>query len=273
MVDLGQLSQSNSYAQISGPGFGTRMLCRPLTEHKAAPVDASMWLTGLRRANALSMNTNDIPNAHMRSPGRFLEFFQGLTDPGDIQFEACWKNDLPKGASVGPSDFQRWQAPLESDVGDASVPAGQNKEGFFHSMFYDSLPFEAWVIPPQWTRGLIIVRGYAKMVGPFPHEMEGVINFQGAFKASGKPMLLRGERQGTGPLTVGSDIAAAAAVADIDSQTITRAANVRWRAVASNLLTEVWSSVGDMAAWAEPIAAGEWNVYKYTEDEGFGEAF
>ena len=28
MVDLAQLSQSNSYAQTSGSGFGTRMLCR-----------------------------------------------------------------------------------------------------------------------------------------------------------------------------------------------------------------------------------------------------
>ena len=81
-----------------------------------------MWLTGLRRANALSMNTNDIPNAHMRSPGGFIEFFAGLTDPGDIQFEACWKPDVPAerctaGMSAGtmPTDFQRWQAPLETD--------------------------------------------------------------------------------------------------------------------------------------------------------------
>ena len=63
-------------------------------------------------------------------------------------------------------------------------------------MFYDQASrLRLWVIPPQWTRGLIIVRGYAKMLGPFPHEMEGVINFQGSFKASGKPMLLRGTNE------------------------------------------------------------------------------
>ena len=185
MVNLSQLSQSHAYAQTSGPGFGTRMLCRPLTEHNEAPIDASMWLSGLRRANALSTNTNPIPNSHMRSPGGFMEFFAGLRDPGDIQFEACWKNDVPTGATASAdSDFQRWQAPKESD--------DPGNRGFFHSLFYDRQPFEAWVIPPQWTRGLIIVRGYASMVGPFPHEMEGVINFQGSFKASGKPMILRG---------------------------------------------------------------------------------
>ena len=271
MVNLGQLSQSNSYAQISGPGFGTRMLCRPLTEHNAAPIDTSMWLTGLRRANALSMNTNDIPNAHMRSPGRFLEFFQGLTDPGDIQFEACWKNDVPKSATVSGSppvtsgDFQRWQVPKEGD--------SEGNRGFFHSMFYDSQPFEAWVIPPQWTRGLIIVRGYAKMVGPFPHEMEGVINFQGAFKASGKPMLLRGERESSAEIVLTAEISAGTVGTFGTTTTLAPAANVRWRAVEKDLRTEVWSSVGLTAEWAETIAIGEWNVYKYTEDEGFGEAF
>ena len=315
MVDLAQLSQSNSYAQTSGPGFGTRMLCRPLDEHDNGPADASMWLTGLRRANALSMNTNDIPNAHMRSPGGFIEFFAGLTDPGDIQFEACWKNDVPRSAvvvytakssvslwaagsthsdmayvrfddvvyqasqdvgvaigepSANPTywdvidapnsayydasmmdpDFQRWQAPAQEDT--------EGNIGFFHSIFYNRKPFEAWVIPPQWTRGLIVVRGYAKMVGPFPHEMEGVINFQGAFKASGKPMLLRGQR-----LTK-----ALPTVAAVDSR-------IRW--IKDNLLEEQWTDrvkVANTLVWSEnEPAAGEGYFYEYTEDEGFGEAF
>ena len=264
MVNLGQLSQSNSYAQISGSGFGTRMLCRPLTEHGDGPTGASMWLTGLRRANALSMNTNDIPNAHMQSPGRFLEFFPGLTDPGDIQFEACWKNDVPGSATVSGSppvtsgDFQRWQAPKETD--------DEGNIGFFHSIFYSSLPFEAWVIPPQWTRGLIIVRGYAKMVGPFPHEMEGVINFQGAFKASGKPMMLRGTNLGPSvPATV-----------EVNSR-------IRW--VKMNLLEEQWTNLNETDAaaalvWAEtgsagfmPPTADTGTFYEYLEDEGFGKAF
>ena len=255
MVDLAQLSQSNSYAQTSGPGFGTRMLCRRLTEHGNAPVNTSMWLTGLRRANALSMNTNDIPNAHMRSPGGFIEFFAGLTDPGDIQFEACWKNDAPTGITAwDDEDFQRWQAPREADT-DAN-------KGFFHSIFYDRQPFEAWVVPPQWTRGLILVRGYAKMVGPFPHEMEGVINFQGAFKASGKPMLLRGEKVMAAGITI-------------------PAANtnpVRYRAVSNNFLQEFWTDLVEPAGsidWAEShvVAVDGFKYYKYTEDAGFGTAF
>ena len=287
MVDLGQLSQSNSYAQISGPGFGTRMLCRPLREHDNAPVSASMWLTGLRRANALSMNTNDIPNAHMRSPGGFLEFFPGLTDPGDIQFEACWKNDVPRGTPAivagTTNDFQRWQAPLEADLS-----AVDNMEGFFHSIFYDRRPFEAWVIPPQWTRGLIVVRGYAKMVGPFPHEMEGVINFQGAFKASGKPMLLRGTYLGylTAPSTITTTgtVAADLIPANLTGNPMSfvvpasaTAKNKRYRAVSEDLLSEVWSGVGDGAvvpSWGEgDTKSTSWRFYEYTEDEGFGEAF
>ena len=39
MVSLAQLSQAESYAQTSGNGFGTRMLCRRLTEHDSAPTD------------------------------------------------------------------------------------------------------------------------------------------------------------------------------------------------------------------------------------------
>ena len=292
------------------------MLCRPLTEHDKGPVDASMWLTGLRRANALSMNTNDIPNAHMRSPGGFIEFFAGLTDPGDIQFEACWKNDRPSlagpmytakasvslwvtgntqsanayvrfenvvyqanknisgaGLTTEPgmnptdwdviptsnsmyydvnlgSDFQRWQAPAQEDT--------EGNIGFFHSIFYNRQPFEAWVIPPQWTRGLIVVRGYAKMVGPFPHEMEGVINFQGAFKASGLPMLLRGQRLTKTVPTV----------AAVDSR-------IRW--IRTDLLEEQWTDrvkVANMLVWPEnaPAADGGY-FYEYTEDAGFGEAF
>ena len=277
MVNLAQLTQSNSYAQTSGPGFGTRMLCRRLNEHASGPVDASMWLSGLRRANALSMNTNDIPNAHMRSPGGFIEFFAGLTDPGDIQFEACWKNDVPAGATArsiaaGEIDFQRWQAPREVDVGVA------NQEGFFHSIFYDRQPFEAWVIPPQWTRGLILVRGYAKMVGPFPHEMEGVINFQGAFKASGKPMLLRGTKGNTvgTPGTGVAILAAAVSATQVTGIDSGNAENKRYRAVSSDFLTELWTNVGDGAtvpAWAEAGPAKAWTIYEYTEDEGFGEAF
>ena len=276
MVNLAQLSQSNSYAQTSGPGFGTRMLCRPLDEHSSAPLDASMWLTGLRRANALSMNTNDIPNAHMRSPGGFIEFFAGLTDPGDIQFEACWKPDVPSGATAKSKaamtlDFQRWQAAVENDLTIASA----DNEGFFHSMFYNRQPFEAWVIPPQWTRGLIVVRGYAKMVGPFPHEMEGVINFQGAFKASGKPMLLRGVRKNT--LTIADSIAAGVVTAaQIPAITGPLAKNMRYRAVSQNLLEEVWSGVGDgttVPSWGESGGSSLWRFYEYTEDEGFGTAF
>ena len=272
MVDLGQLVQSNSYAQTSGPGFGTRMLCRPLDEHDNAPIDTSMWLSGLRRANALSTNTNPIPNSHMRSPGGFMEFFAGLRDPGDIQFEACWKNDAPRGLAVanigGLTDFQRWQAPSEADLA-----AGDNREGFFHSLFYDRQPFEAWVIPPQWTRGIIIVRGYASMVGPFPHEMEGVINFQGSFKASGKPMILRGIKLGT---TADTEDIAETAVNATNPTLITAivpAANERFRAVSKDFLTEIWSNVGSSAIWGEASGMNEWSIYKYTEDEGFGEAF
>ena len=270
MVDLGQLSQSNAYAQTSGPGFGTRMLCRPLDEHDDAPVDGSMWLTGLRRANALSMNTNPIPNAHMRSPGGFMEFFAGLRDPGDIQFEACWKNDVPKGATPGSDasatlDFQRWQAPKEGD--------SEGNKGLFHSLFYDREPFEAWVIPPQWTRALIIVRGYASMVGPFPHEMEGVINFQGSFKASGKPMILRGVKVG-GLATVA--LAAKPIVPD-DTQMMTYA-NYRYRAIREDLLEEIWTPIG-AAGMVEPIfaesatLAKDFQLYQYLEDAGFGDAF
>ena len=272
MVDLAQLSQSNSYAQTSGPGFGTRMLCRRLTDHMDAPTHVSMWLTGLRRANALSMNTNDIPNAHMRSPGGFIEFFAGLTDPGDIQFEACWKNDVPSGATAGSKvvgstlDFQRWQTPKESDIG------VKDQEGFFHSMFYDRQPFEAWVIPPQWTRGIIVVRGYAKMLGPFPHEMEGVINFQGAFKASGKPMLLRGTKVGD-LVTV-----SAAAAPVVPDSTQAEYKGYRYRAVRKDFLEEIWTAVGQSGAvqptFGENTAAGgDFQIYEYLEDEGFGEAF
>ena len=267
MVDLGQLAQSDSYAQTSGPGFGTRMLCRRLTEHDNAPVDGSMWLTGLRRANALSMNTTDIPNAHMRSPGGFLEFFAGLTDPGDVQFEACWKSDVP--ARAGAPDFQRWQAPNEGDADD--------QKGFFHSMFYDRQPFEAWVIPPQWTRGLIVVRGYAKMLGPFPHELEGVINFQGSFKASGKPMLLRGVRGNTvGTTAVPVELTGAVTDTEFTGFSAANAENKRYRAVKNDFLQEVWSNVGDGATapvWGETGPEGIWTIYEYTEDAGFGEAF
>ena len=316
MVDLGQLAQSDAYAQTSGPGFGTRMLCRPLTEHNEAPIDGSMWLTGLRRANALSMNTNPIPNAHMRSPGGFMEFFAGLRDPGDIQFEACWKNDQPRGTTtlyipknsvaewvsgdavddndyvqyedvvyqanktlsgsmltttpiqnsadwdmiptsnstyyeLAPTpDFQRWQAPKETD--------GAGNKGLFHSLFYDRQPFEAWVIPPQWTRGLIIVRGYASMVGPFPHEMEGVINFQGSFKASGKPMILRG-------ISATAIVPTVAAIND----------RIRW--VSTQLLEERWTDLVDVAntlVWPEDEPADNAGTfYRYAEDAGFAEAF
>ena len=38
MVNLGQLSVSDSYAQTSGSGFGTRALCRRLERHSDAPV-------------------------------------------------------------------------------------------------------------------------------------------------------------------------------------------------------------------------------------------
>ena len=275
MVNLGQLTQSNAYAQTSGPGFGTRMLCRRLDEHDKAPIDSSMWLSGLRRANALSTNTNPIPNSHMRSPGGFMEFFAGLRDPGDIQFEACWKNDAPRGITVanvgGATDFQRWQAPSEADL----TPPADNKEGFFHSLFYNRQPFEAWVIPPQWTRGIIIVRGYASMVGPFPHEMEGVINFQGSFKASGKPMILRGKH--TGMLVTAATIAASAVTtAQVPSITGALAKNKRYRAISENLLEEVWSGVGDgtsVPTWAEVGESSRWSFYEYLEDEGFGEAF
>ena len=287
MVNLAQLSQSNAYAQTSGPGFGTRMLCRPLNEHYKAPIDSSMWLSGLRRANALSTNTNPIPNSHMRSPGGFMEFFAGLRDPGDIQFEACWKNDVPFiPASVTDAnariaaDFQRWQAPKESD--------GAGNKGFFHSLFYDRQPFEAWVIPPQWTRGLIVVRGYASMVGPFPHEMEGVINFQGSFKASGKPMILRGTSLGY--LTAAAAITTTGTVAaDLIPANLTGsptgfvvpaaglAKNKRYRAVSEDLLSEVWSEVEDgmtVPSWGEAdMKLSKWRFYEYTEDEGFGEAF
>ena len=266
MVDLAQLSQRDSYAQTSGPGFGTRMLCRPLDEHNTAPTDVSMWLTGLRRANALSTNTNPIPNSHMRSPGGFMEFFAGLRDPGDIQFEACWKNDVPRGDAVvagskakASLDFQRWQAPSEADL-----EAGVDSEGFFHSLFYDRQPFEAWVIPPQWTRGLIIVRGYASMVGPYPHEMEGVINFQGSFKASGKPMILRGERIAFGSVAVSA----------------TDDSPLRFRAVKDNFLEENWTNAASSTqaiAWGDghpaPAMDDGFKYYKYTEDKGFGEAF
>ncbi len=275
MVNLAQLPQSDAYAQTSGPGFGTRMLCRPLNEHNNAPIDTSMWLTGLRRANALSMNTNPIPNAHMRSPGGFMEFFAGLRDPGDIQFEACWKNDAPSnitGADIGgEDDFQRWQAPTEADLEKAA-----GNEGLFHSLFYDRQPFEAWVIPPQWTRGLIIVRGYASMVGPFPHEMEGVINFQGSFKASGKPMILRGVKVGVTDPDAAVAITAALIAADNPTLTpvtpLVLANNKRFRAVSKDLLTEIWSTVDAAPEWAE-AATKIWTIYEYLEDAGFGDAF
>ena len=93
MVNLGQLSASDSYAQTSGSGFGTRALCRRLSRHSAAPVDMDVWLSGLRRANPFNATTNPVPNAHMRSPGGFMETFPGLRDGGDIQFEATFKND------------------------------------------------------------------------------------------------------------------------------------------------------------------------------------
>ena len=68
-----------------------------------------------------------------------------------------------------------------------------DRKSFFHSLFFDREPFEMWVIPPQWTRGLFVARGYASMAGPFPHEMEGVVNFQGSFKISGRADVVAGQ--------------------------------------------------------------------------------
>ena len=259
MVNLAQLSVSDSYAQTSGSGFGTRALCRRLSRHSDAPTETDMWLTGLRRANPFNATTNPVPNAHMRSPGGFMETFPGLRDGGDIQFEATFKNDVPSGST----DFQAWQAPKEGD--------DLEDKSFFHSLFFDREPFEMWVIPPQWTRGLFIARGYASMAGPFPHEMEGVVNFQASFKISGRPMLLRGERVGTAVMT-GTEIMA---------DSLATAVNERYRAVKDDLLFESWSDREDAPGTIGALTFGDalvpadssYNLYKYTEDAGFGSAF
>ena len=161
---------------------------------------------------------------------------------------------------TGGIDIQKWQAPLETE-GDPPV----SMKSFFHSIFFDREPFEAWVIPPQWTRGLIIVRGYASMMGPFPFELEAPVNFQGSFKISGKPMLLRG-----------------AVVSDPDTEVVLPSGAddppVRYRAVANDLLSEFWTdavAMGDTLAWGEghSVTAMDFKYYKYTEDAGFGTAF
>ena len=275
MVNLAQLTQAESYAQTSGNGFGTRALCRRLSQHDNAPKDMDVWLSGLRRANAFNVTTNPVPNAHMRSPGGFMETFPGMRDSGDIQFEACFKNDVPVGATAGDitaGDFQAWQAPIEAD--------DVEKKSFFHSLFFDREPFEMWVIPPQWTRGLWVARGYASMAGPFPHELEGVVNFQASFKISGRAMMLRGVYKGT----VSTAEITQAAVADTNPTlsalvdgTPANNKNRRWRAVSTDLLTEIWSARDDggmtRASWGEAGASNTWNVYEYMEDDGFGTAF
>ena len=273
MVNLGQLSVSDAYAQTSGSGFGTRALCRRLSQHSNAPVDMDVWLSGLRRANAFNVTTNPVPNAHMRSPGGFMETFPGMRDSGDIQFEACFKNDVPAGVlataagNITAGDFQAWQAPVETDP--------EARKSFFHSLFFDREPFEMWVIPPQWTRGLWVARGYASMAGPFPHELEGVVNFQGSFKISGRAMMLRGSHLGLTTTTTGVEIATGSTVAMLDGVAITPAANKRFRAVSADLLEEVWSDAGATAQWGEASDGDtrRWNVYEYTEDDGFGTAF
>ena len=323
MVDLRRLSQATAYAQTSGSGFGTRMLCRPLDQHAFAPVEESMWLTGLRRANVANINTNPVVNVHMRSPGGFIEKFAGLRDGGDVMFEACWKNDAPLSriiqtpnnlpvtmwdaatdysianevqynnrawrasqdnngirpstgagvwtdftmytATTKDDDFQSWQAPKENDA--------QDRKSFFHSLFYDRDPYEVMVIPPQWTLGIIAARGYSSMAGPFPHELEGPINFQGTFAISGIPMPLRGTKLGR---TDSAVAIAAGAVATIGGVAIAPSDNRRYRAVSQDKLYEVWSSehsTADAAAWGEAGPLKIWNIFEYEEDEGFGDAF
>ena len=242
MVKLDELSQAVSYAQTSGSGFGTRMLCRRLSIHNTAPIEASVWLSGLRRANSLNMNTNPVVNAHMRSPGGFVETFAGLRDGGEIGFEACFKNDAPR-KSTNP-DTQRWQAPQEGD--------DEDQKSFMHSIFYDREPFEVLVVPPQWTRGIVWARGYASMMGPIPLEMEAPVNFQGSFKVSGKPMLLRGNFIGATTTAEGVGIDAAA-VDNLDGVALANnVAHTRYRAVSKDLLEEVWS----VARWHDGRGVG-----------------
>lgn len=322
MVNLGQLSASDSYAQTSGSGFGTRALCRRLTRHSEAPVENDVWLTGLRRANPFNGTTNPVVNAHMRSPGGFVESFAGLRDGGEISFEATFKNDAPpetpgflypqwqqfeaydQGDLVSADDAGTMKnyVAIRDNYGDAPAASGldwrevlnavndfqswQNaketdpvsRRSFFHSFFYDREPFEFWVIPPQWTRGLFMARGYASMVGPFPHEMEGVINFMGSFKISGRPMMLRGVSK---PMGVGTPYNVSTRQ-DVftGAQTAGDLLAKRYRAVSKDLLEEIWSPLGNITdtqlEWAElgtKSTAGSYNVYEYIEEPGFGAAF
>ena len=145
-----------------------------------------------------------------------------------------------------------------------------DKKSFFHSLFFDREPFEMWVIPPQWTRGIFVARGYASMAGPFPHEMEGVVNFQGSFKISGRPMLLRGTAVGMSPTVLETEF-------PVVPGTKTEYAGYRYRAIGANLLEEIWTPVvsGTTAPlFAESAVAEQtFQVYEYKEDAGFGTAF